>query len=57
VSEPLERALGLLDRFQPCPVQVQKLGAVDQALAGEGDHVRLRTAPGRQRGGPFGGTA
>ena len=34
-------------------MQVQKLGAVDQTLAGEGDHVRLRTAPRRQRLGPL----
>jgi hypothetical protein len=34
-------------------VQVQKLGAVDQTLAGEGDYVRLRTAPRRQRLGPL----
>jgi hypothetical protein len=53
VSEPLERALGLLDRLHPCPVQVQKLGAVDQTLAGEGDHVRLLAPPCRQRLGPL----
>jgi hypothetical protein len=38
-------------------VQVEDLGAVDQALAGEGDHVRLLAAPGRQRGGPLVGAA
>jgi hypothetical protein len=34
-------------------VQVQDLGPVDQALAGEGDHVRLVAAPCGQRDGPL----
>ena len=53
VGEPLARPPGLLDRLRPCPVQVQDLGAMDQAPAGEGDHVRLLAAPGRQRLGPL----
>jgi hypothetical protein len=35
---------------------VQDLGAMDQAPTGEGDHVGLAAAPGRQRLGPLAGT-
>jgi hypothetical protein len=55
MSQPLTGPPGLLDRLRPCPVQVQELGAVDQAPAGEGDHVGLVGAPGRQRLGPLAG--
>jgi hypothetical protein len=34
-------------------VQLQDLRPVDQALAGEGGHLRLLVAPGGQRGGPL----
>jgi hypothetical protein len=57
LDEPLTRPSGLLHRLRPGAVQVQDLGPVDQALAAEGDHVRLLAAPGRQRGGPLLGAA
>jgi hypothetical protein len=56
VGQPLTRPPGLLDRLRPGAVQVQDLGAMHQAPTGEGDHVRLAVAPGRQRLGPLAGT-
>jgi hypothetical protein len=57
LRESLSCPSSLLGRLRPGPVQVQDLGPVNQALAGEGDQVRLLVAPGRQRGSPFVGAA
>ena len=45
--------LRLGERLVPGAVQLEQLGPVHQAPPGEGDHVRLRVAPARERGRPL----
>src|SRR5262249_53537840 len=46
---------GLLDRFLPGAVQLHDLGAMNQAIAAEGDELRLRLAPCGECISPFAG--
>ena len=53
VREPLAGAPRLGQRVAPGALQLHDLGAVHEAHAGVGHHVRLPGAPLRQRGGPL----
>ncbi len=57
VREPLGGPLGLLHGVRPGAVEGHDLGAVDQALAPEGDQLRLGGAPAGQRRRPLLGPA
>ena len=43
-GQPLARALGLVGRLAPGAVEAHQLGAEDEAVAAERDHVGLRLA-------------
>ncbi len=56
-GEALAGALGFEQRGLPVAVELHDLGAVHEALAGVGHHVRLAGAPGGERVGPLAGAA
>ena len=53
LHEAVARSTRLFERIRPRAVQLQDLGPVHEAAAGEGDHLRLLRPPVRERSRPL----